>query len=175
MELPSATQRLLQAASALGLDLEVREFPESTKTASDAAEAIGCDVGAIVKSLVFMVDGEPVITLVPGDMRVDLDKLTALLDGEEARRATLDEVRAATGYAAGGTPPFGHAGARPRILADQMLARHSELWAAAGTPTTVFAIDHESLVDAARADIVDLTDGKTNGLLAGESPAAPQR
>lgn len=157
MELPAATRRLLQAASDLGLNIEVRQFPESTKTASDAAEAIGCDVGAIVKSLVFMVDDEPVITLVSGDMRVDLDKLSALLDGAEARRATLDEVRAATGYAAGGTPPFGHEGVRPRILADHLLARHSELWAAAGTPTTVFAITHDALVDAAQAEIVDLT------------------
>ncbi len=159
MDMPAATRRLLEAAVRLGLELEVREFPEGTKTAADAAEAVGCEVGAIVKSLVFMVDGEPVITLVSGDMRVDLDKLAAALDGAEARRATLDEVRAATGYAAGGTPPFGHAGARPRVLADRLLARYSELWAAAGTPTTVFPIDHDSLVHAAQAAIVDLTTG----------------
>ncbi len=158
MELPSATRRLLQAAADLGLELEIREFPESTKTAADAAAAIGCEVAAIVKSLVFMVDGEPVITLVPGDLRVDLDKLAAALDGEEARRATLDEVREATGYAAGGTPPFGHEGRHPRVLADHHLSRHSELWAAGGTPTTVFPIDHDSLVDVAGAEIIDLTD-----------------
>lgn len=132
------------------LEAEVRHFPEGTKTAEDAAAAIGCPVAAIVKSLVFVVldeeAEEPVLALVPGDLRLDTAKLAEAAGAEQSRRATLDEVREATGYAAGGTPPFGHA--RPlRVFADPALRRNDPVWAAAGTPTTVFPI---SLVDLDR-------------------------
>jgi Cys-tRNA(Pro) deacylase len=122
----------------------VHVFPEGTKTADDAARAIGCDVSAIVKSLVFCVDDEPVVALVPGDLRLDTGKLASAAGGEKARRASLDEVREATGFAAGGTPPFGHA--RPlRVFADPALRRNDPVWAAAGTPTTVFPISLDDL------------------------------
>jgi prolyl-tRNA editing enzyme YbaK/EbsC (Cys-tRNA(Pro) deacylase) len=137
--IPAASRRLQAAAADLGLALEVVEFPEGTKTARDAAAAIGCPVAAIVKSLVFVVDGEPVVALVPGDRHLDLGLMLALAGGMEARRATLDEVREATGFAAGGTPPFGHS--RPlRVFADEALRRNDPLWAAGGTPSTVFPI-----------------------------------
>ena len=110
-ELPAASLRLADRVD--GLAERIRFFPDGTKTAQDAAEAIGCPVSAIVKSLVFVVEAEgskePVVALVPGDLRLDTDKLAAAAGAERARRATLDEVREATGYAAGGTPPFGHA------------------------------------------------------------------
>jgi prolyl-tRNA editing enzyme YbaK/EbsC (Cys-tRNA(Pro) deacylase) len=126
-----------------GLAAEVRHFPEGTKTADDAAAAIGCPVSAIVKSLVFVVGHgeteEPVVALVPGDLRLDTGRLAEAAGGDRSRRATLEEVRDATGYVAGGTPPFGHARAL-RVFADPSLRRNDPVWAAAGTPTTVFPI-----------------------------------
>lgn len=146
MSLPRASRRVVQAAADRGLHIEVREFPEGTKTAADAAAAIGCDVAAIVKSLVFTVDGDPVVAFVPGDRRLDTSALAAVAGGEKVKRADLEVVREATGYAAGGTPPFGHA-RELRIFADEALRRHDPVWAAAGTPTTVFPI---SLADLER-------------------------
>jgi prolyl-tRNA editing enzyme YbaK/EbsC (Cys-tRNA(Pro) deacylase) len=129
-------------AAGAGVEIDVRVFPEGTKTASDAAAAIGCDVAAIVKSLVFVVDGEAVVALVPGDLRLDTTKLAAVAGGGRAGRASLEEVREATGYAAGGTPPFGH---DCRVFADPTIARNDPVWAAAGTPTTVFPISIDDL------------------------------
>lgn len=146
MDLPRASRRVVAAARAAGLDIDVHQFPAGTKTAADAAAAIGCDVAAIVKSLVFTVDGEPVIAFVPGDRRLDPGRLSLLAGGGEVRRADLELVRQATGYAAGGTPPFGHARDLP-VYADDALRRHDPVWAAGGTPTTVFPI---SLVDLER-------------------------
>jgi len=148
MDLPTASLRLVHWAAGEGLDVDVRVFPEGTKTAGDAARAVGCDVAAIVKSLVFMVDDEPVVALVPGDRRLDLEKLAEAAGGSGSRRASLDEVRAATGYAAGGTPPFGHG---CRVFADPELNRHDPVWAAAGTPTTVFPISIAELARVAHA------------------------
>jgi len=133
----------------LGLELDIHQFPEGTKTAADAAGAIGCPVAAIVKSLVFVVGDEPVVALVPGDLMLDLTKLEAVAGKEPARRATLDEVRDATGFAAGGTPPFGHTRAL-RVFADEALRRNEPVWAAGGTPTTVFPISLEDLDRSAR-------------------------
>ena len=147
-ELPEATQRLLEAMP--DLTATVRFFPQGTKTADDAARAIGCPVAAIVKSLVFVVlsnDGdEPVVGLVPGDLRLDTTKLASLAGARSSRQASLEEVRAATGYAAGGTPPFGH-DSTLRVFADLLLKRNDPVWAAGGTPSTVFPI---SLADLDR-------------------------
>ena len=145
-DLPAASQRVLDAARARGLDLEVHHFPDGTKTAADAAAAIGCPVAAIVKSLVFILGEDPVMVLVPGDRMLDLARLEAISGSGPARRATLEEVRNATGFAAGGTPPFGHI--QPiRVFADEALRRNDPVWAAGGTPTTVFPI---SLLDLDR-------------------------
>ena len=138
-ELPKASRRLLDSVA---LHTEISVFPEGTKTAENAA--IGCPVSAIVKSLVFVVDDEAVVALVPGDLRLDTTRLAEAVGGVSARRASLDEVRAATGYAAGGTPPFGHA-RRLRVFADPALKRNDPVWAAAGTPTTVFPISISDL------------------------------
>ena len=144
------------AARTLGLELDVHAFPAGTKTAADAAAAIGCPVAAIVKSLVFVVGEDPVVALVPGDLMLDLKKLEAAAGTAPARRATLEEVREATGYAAGGTPPFGHA--RPlRVFADKALRRNDPVWAAGGTPTTVFPISLEDLERSARPIWEDLS------------------
>lgn len=139
MELPRASVRVVSAAEAAGLVIDVRQFPEGTKTARDAAAAIGCDVAAIVKSLVFTVAERPVIAFVPGDRRLAIELLAEAAGGGQVDRASLEVVRDATGYAAGGTPPFGHATRLP-VYADVALRRHDPVWAAAGTPTTVFPI-----------------------------------
>ena len=140
-DLPKASRRLLDSVD---LASQVHVFPEGTKTAEDAANAIGCEVAAIVKSLVFVVGDEPVVALVPGDLRLDTAKLSAAAGGGEVRRASLEEVREATGFAAGGTPPFGHA-TDLRVFADPALERNDPVWAAAGTPTTGFPISISDL------------------------------
>ncbi len=158
-DLPEASRRLLETVP--GFDTEIRFFPEGTKTAVDAAAAIGCPVSAIVKSLVFVVSigevEERVLALVPGDLRLDTDKLAEVAGADSSRRASLDEVREATGYAAGGTPPFGHT-AEVRVFADPELRRNDPVWAAGGTPTTVFPIslaDLDRLASPVWGDISD--------------------
>jgi prolyl-tRNA editing enzyme YbaK/EbsC (Cys-tRNA(Pro) deacylase) len=152
-----AIDRFLESARVLGHPVEVRRFPEGTKTAADAAQAIGCDVGAIVKSLVFFADGRPVLVLTSGANRVDVHRLSALLDAAEVRRANADEVREATGFAVGGTPPFGHP--EPvRTLIDRDLLGHPEVWAGAGTPDAVFRATPEELQRTARAEIADVKE-----------------
>jgi prolyl-tRNA editing enzyme YbaK/EbsC (Cys-tRNA(Pro) deacylase) len=156
MSLPASALKVVAAARGQGLDIEVSEFPDGTKTAADAAAAIGCPVAAIVKSLVFVVDGQSVVALVPGDRRLDPDLLSAAAGGGEVRRATLDEVKTATGFAAGGTPPFGHPAPLP-IFGDLALRRHDPVWAAAGTPTTVFPIGLAALDAISRPTWVELS------------------
>lgn len=156
MDPPAASHRVVAAARAHGLDLDVAVFPAGTKTAADAAAAVGCDVAAIIKSLVFTVDGQPVVALVPGDRRLDPDALAAVAGGTRAARASLDTVREATGFAAGGTPPFGHA-TTLRVFADTALRRHDPVWAAAGTPTTVFPISQADLERAVAPTWADLS------------------
>lgn len=145
-DLPDASKRLLDSVE---FDADVHFFPEGTKTARDAADAIGCDVAAIVKSLVFTVDDEPVIALVPGDLRLDTAKLADAAGGSSCQRASLETVRESTGFAAGGTPPFGHA-TTLRVFADPALKRNDPVWCAAGTPTTVFPISLTDLDRLAR-------------------------
>lgn len=145
-ELPEASRRFLSAVP--DLQTEIHFFPEGTKTADDAAAAIGCPVAAIVKSLVFVLvtqwEEEPIVALIPGDLRLDTDGLADFTGADICRRATLDEVREATGYAAGGTPPFGHS-RRLRVFADESLKRNDPVWAAGGTPATVFPISLNDL------------------------------
>lgn len=147
--------RVVEAAGREGLAIDVRRFPEGTRTAADAARAVGCDVAQIVKSLVFMADDRAVIALVSGANRVDLDKLAAATGSHSARRADGDEARAATGYAIGGVPPFGHASGTT-VLVDRDLERHDVVWAAAGLPDAVFEVTPAALVRASGGTVVDL-------------------
>jgi prolyl-tRNA editing enzyme YbaK/EbsC (Cys-tRNA(Pro) deacylase) len=138
-------------------EFDVKTYPEGTRTAADAAAAIGCDVGAIAKSLVFVVDGVgPVIALTSGANRVDVDKLGAHFGGV-ARQAKADEARTATGYAIGGTPPFAHPAPLPTVC-DPALLTYDEVWAAAGTPQTVFAIEPSELLARTSADVVEFAE-----------------
>ena len=152
-----AIERFLGAAEVLGHPVEVRRFPEGTKTAEDAARAIGCEVGQIVKSLVFVVGDEPVLALTSGANRVDLDRLAVLAGAPEARRAHPEEARAATGFAVGGTPPFGHH-ERIRTFLDRDLLGFEEIWAAAGTPDAVFPTTPDELRRTSKAEVADLKE-----------------
>ena len=149
--------RVVAAALDAGLDIAVERFPEGTRTAADAARAVGCEVAQIVKSLVFVADEEPVVALVSGANRVDVAKLASALGSSGVRKADGDEARAATGYAIGGVPPFGHSGA-VRMVVDADLLRHERLWAAAGLPDAVFPITPSDLVRVSGASVVELAE-----------------
>jgi prolyl-tRNA editing enzyme YbaK/EbsC (Cys-tRNA(Pro) deacylase) len=126
----------------LGLDAEVRELADSTRTAQEAADAVGAEVGQIVKSLVFVDGNGPLLCLCAGDRRVDTAKL-----GEDVRQARGNEVREATGFAIGGVPPLGHD--RPvRTVVDESLRRFQTVWCAGGTPHAVFPVETEALITA---------------------------
>lgn len=148
------------AAAALGLDIEIREFPAGTRTAEDAARAIGVSVGQIVKSLIFEVGGEVVVALVSGPNRLDERRLAAATGDPEAvvARADAAVVREATGFPIGGVPPFAH----PRALAtfiDEDLLAFDVVWAAAGTPRHVFALTPDDLVRATGGRVTALRRG----------------
>ncbi|UNS97462.1 YbaK/EbsC family protein [Streptomyces tubbatahanensis] len=151
--------RFAQALTARGLDdVEVRTFPDGTRTAADAAAAIGCELSQIVKSLVFTADGAPVLVLMDGASRVDVGLVRDALGGAAVQRADADTVRAATGYAIGGVPPFGHA-TEMRVLADRGLLRHTAVWAAAGTPHSVFELAPATLIEQTGGTLVDVREG----------------
>lgn len=135
-------------------EFEVRRFPEGTRTAEDAARAIGCAQGQIVKSLVFEAGGRPVIALVSGTNRLDTKRL-AQLAGEPVVKADADATRAATGFAIGGVPPFGHAQPLP-VYVDRDLLEFDLVWAAAGRPDSVFAITPQRLLEISGGESADL-------------------
>jgi prolyl-tRNA editing enzyme YbaK/EbsC (Cys-tRNA(Pro) deacylase) len=150
--------RFMEAARAQGLHPEVRRFPQGTKTAEDAARAIGCEVGQIVKSLVFMASGSPVLALTSGANRVDTTTLGVLAGADQVRRASPEEARAATGFGVGGTPPFGHR-ARIRTFVDPDLLAWKVVWAAAGTPDSVFPLSPAELVRASGGAVEAFSEG----------------
>ena len=157
--MPAPEDRLRAAVDALGVAFVPRTFPEGTRTAAEAAAAVGCDVGAIVKSLVFIADDAPVLALVSGANRVDMGRLAAAVGATVVRKADADEARAATGYAIGGTPPFGHAGTGvAHVVCDPGLLDHAVVWAAAGGPTSVFPLPPADLVRAAGATVVAVAE-----------------
>ena len=146
-----AIDRFRSAVAALGLEVAVTRYPEGTRTAADAALAIGCDVDQIVKSLVFMAGDTPVLALTSGAHRVDTKALGVLV-GTKVRQANADEVRAATGFAIGGTTPFAHP-APIRTFVDPHLLEFPVVWAAAGTPDSVFPLTPADLVRASGAAV----------------------
>jgi len=152
-------QRVMDAARERGLEISTRRFPEGTKTAQDAANAIGVSVGQIVKSLVFAVDGEIVMAYVSGANQLDERKLALAAGGAKCARVDADAVRAATGYQIGGVPPFGHA-TQLRIFIDPDLLQYDGVndmvWAAAGTWNDNFAIAPNDLVRVSGAIVTDL-------------------
>jgi prolyl-tRNA editing enzyme YbaK/EbsC (Cys-tRNA(Pro) deacylase) len=145
--------KLQQRLRARGLDVSVRVLPDSTRTAGEAAAAVGCEVGQIVKSLVFMRGEDPVMVLCAGDRRVAAGRLGL-------RPASAEQARAGTGFAIGGIPPLGHD--RPlETLIDSSLRRFATVWCAAGTPYAVFEVDTEALIAAIPGGVVlDVASGE---------------
>jgi prolyl-tRNA editing enzyme YbaK/EbsC (Cys-tRNA(Pro) deacylase) len=168
-----AHPRFAEALLELGIgDLvrQVRRFPEATRTAAEAAAALGCELSQICKSLIFAAwgspllersrelgGGVPVLVLMDGASRVDLELVRKELGADKVTRARADVVRETTGYAIGGVPPFGHR-TRTRVLADRSLLKHDVVWAAAGTPYTVFPMAPRDLVAHAGATLVDVRE-----------------
>ncbi|MFD3551383.1 YbaK/EbsC family protein [Streptomyces goshikiensis] len=154
----TSTHPLFAAALAeSGLDPAVRTFPDGTRTAADAAAAIGCELSQIVKSLIFAADGVPVLVLMDGASRVDVEAVRRELGAAEVTRADAALVRETTGYAIGGVPPFGHR-TRTRVLADRSLLAHDVVWAAAGTPHSVFPMEPKELIGHAGAVLADVRE-----------------
>ena len=151
----NAIDRFIGEAEASGLDIEVQRYPDGTRTAADAAAAVGCKIDQIVKSLVFMADVRPILILCSGARRVDEEKLAEYI-GTEIRIAGASEVRAATGDAIGGTPPLGHT-VPLKTVVDPHLMEFEEIWAAAGTPDSVFPIQPKELVKATSGAVVAVT------------------
>lgn len=148
-------RRVVEAARDRGLEIEPRQFPDGTKTAADAAAAIGVDVGQIVKSLIFAVDGEVVLAYVSGANQLDESKLATAAGGMICSRVDADVVRSATGFPIGGVPPFGHS-TQLRVFIDPDLLQYDEVWAAAGTWNDVFGIEPHKLVEASGGAVTDL-------------------
>jgi Cys-tRNA(Pro) deacylase len=156
---PTDPTAVVQAAlDALGLDIQVQRFTVPTSTAEEAAEAVGCELGAIVKSLCFEIDGRPVLVLAAGDRQVDSKALRRILtvSKRKVRIASPALVKEATGYAVGGVPPLGHAHPLPTLI-DRSLSRFEVVYAAAGTPNSLFAIRYDALIEATRGEVEDLT------------------
>jgi Cys-tRNA(Pro) deacylase len=152
-----SAQKVADAAHELGLVVEIIEFEQTTRTAQDAANAIGCQVAQIVKSLLFVVDGQPVMALVSGANRLDERKLAALrgVGRKKVKRADPDAAKSITGFTIGGVPPFGHKSSLP-VYVDEDLTRFEMVWAAAGTPFAVFAVTPGELVRASGGTVADL-------------------
>jgi prolyl-tRNA editing enzyme YbaK/EbsC (Cys-tRNA(Pro) deacylase) len=153
---PRAVEFSERAADEHGLEITVEEFPEGTKTAADAAEAVGCDVAQIASSLVFAADDEPVVVVTSGANRVDEDDLAEALGADSVGMADADRIRETLGWSIGGVPPICHDSEVP-VLFDPTLSGFETVWAAAGTPKAVFPIDPTRLTELADADERDVT------------------
>ncbi len=156
-QLSASAQRVQQALEALGLALKVIEMPDSTRTAQEAAQAVDCEVGQIVKSLVFKTkrSRRPILVVASGQNRVNEKKLEQLL-GEPLGKADADFVRECTGFAIGGVPPVGHVQAIETFV-DQDLLAYESIWAAAGTPRSVFCLTPTDLVKMTAGKVVDIS------------------
>ncbi|MGI9665617.1 MAG: YbaK/EbsC family protein, partial [Acidimicrobiia bacterium] len=155
--LPDSSKIVVDRAIGTGIAPAMVRFPEGTKTSQDAARAVNAELGSIAKSIVFLVDDEPVLVLCSGDHRIDPKRLAAVLDAERARPAPLDTVRDVTGFVAGGTPAVGHA-TEIRVVADTTLCRYRWVWSAGGTPDTVYPVALDRLIAATGARWVDVSE-----------------
>jgi prolyl-tRNA editing enzyme YbaK/EbsC (Cys-tRNA(Pro) deacylase) len=148
-------ESVIQNARALGLDVEFQRLQSSTRTVGDAAKAVGCEEAEIAKSIVFVADGDPIVCIASGEHRIDTGKLADALDVAEVRQASAEEVRAATGFAIGGVPPFGHG---LPVVFDEALLRHSRVWAAAGDPHSLFCADPQKLASCTGAKVAEVRE-----------------
>jgi prolyl-tRNA editing enzyme YbaK/EbsC (Cys-tRNA(Pro) deacylase) len=160
-----AIQRVLDAAARKGVTLEVTAFDESTHTAVEAAQALGVELGQIVKSLIFVIPSEvglePLLCLAAGHNRVDLARLAAVSGAADLRRASAREAHELTGFAIGGIPPIGHL--RPvRAIMDPDLGRYPVVWAAAGLSTAVFPVPPATLRILANATVAPIAEARSS-------------
>jgi prolyl-tRNA editing enzyme YbaK/EbsC (Cys-tRNA(Pro) deacylase) len=155
--LSESAQRVQDALAAQGVSCQVVELPQTTRTASEAAEAIGCSVGQIAKSLIFKGkdSGRPVLVIASGKHRVDEKRIGELL-GEAIGRADADYVREKTGFVIGGVPPLAHS-TTPATFIDEALTEYAEIWAAAGTPFAVFRLTPQDLLKISDGEVVSVT------------------
>jgi prolyl-tRNA editing enzyme YbaK/EbsC (Cys-tRNA(Pro) deacylase) len=155
--LPSSAQKVQAALDALGLSLQVIALPASTRTAAEAAAALGCQVGQIAKSIVFRTgrSDRPLLVIASGSNRVDEKKIAALI-AEPLEKADADFVRRRTGFVIGGVPPLGHAEPLETFI-DEDLLQYGEVWAAAGTPHAVFRLQPGNLVQMTGGQVLDIT------------------
>jgi prolyl-tRNA editing enzyme YbaK/EbsC (Cys-tRNA(Pro) deacylase) len=151
--LESMTQKVIKAAEALELDIEIKSLARPTRTVAEAAEAVGAEPAQIAKSLVFVSDGDPVLAVVSGAHRADIDLLAEAFDCAEVRQASPDEVRAATGFSVGGVPPFAH---DLPVVFDEALCDHDTIYAAGGDGNTLISVNPKALARAIDARIVTL-------------------
>jgi Cys-tRNA(Pro) deacylase len=156
MSLKPSVERVRRTLRSMGLTAEVTEFSESTRTAAEAASAIGTAVGQIAKSLVFMAKDEPVLVIASGANRVDMEKMNRLL-GTRITRPDAETVRRVTGFSIGGVPPVGHA-KRLRTFVDEDLLSFPVVYAAAGTPNAVFAVSPRDLIRITEAEVVHIKE-----------------
>jgi prolyl-tRNA editing enzyme YbaK/EbsC (Cys-tRNA(Pro) deacylase) len=174
-----AIQRVIEAATRKGVELDVRVFDRSTHTAQDAADALGVEIGQIVKSLVFVApkadgDLEAIVCLVSGPNRVDVARLAAVTGEPDIRRATASEAHELTGFSIGGIPPIGHV--RPvRVVMDPDLGRFPMVWAAAGTGTAVFPVPPGTLRTLANATVAPITEERRAADVAAEAAERESR
>lgn len=152
-------QRVVEAGRALGLEVRPRTFHRETRTAQDAADAVGCDVSQIVKSLIFEAANRPVLLLVSGANRVDLKRAAAAAGVDHLDKADAAGVKASTGFSIGATPPFGHT-QRIEVYMDRDLLAHEEVWAAGGRTDTVWPVEPGALMRATAATACDLKDSQ---------------
>ncbi|WP_336359309.1 YbaK/EbsC family protein [Haladaptatus sp. ZSTT2] len=152
-----ASQFAARAAEEYGFEVDVHEFPEGTKTAADAADAIGCAVAQIASSIAVIADGDLIVVVTSGANRVDFEKVADLQEVPEGtvRMANADEIKETLGWSIGGVPPFCHS-TRVPVYLDETLLSHDQVWAAAGTPQTVFPIDPDTLTSFSEATVADV-------------------
>lgn len=146
-----------RASEEHGIEPDVETFPEGTKTAADAARAIGCAVAQIASSIVLLADDRPVVAITSGANRVDEARIAALLEASEVRMADPEEVKAATGWSIGGVPPICHEDTERFVVMDDTLLGFDEVWAAAGTPDSVWPVDPDELLALSGAQAADIS------------------
>jgi prolyl-tRNA editing enzyme YbaK/EbsC (Cys-tRNA(Pro) deacylase) len=159
-ELSASAQRVQRALDEMGVRLQVVELPDSTRTAIEAAQAIGCHVGQIIKSLVFKAkrSGQPIMVIASGENRVDEKRIENLI-GEPLGKADAEFVHQRTGFVIGGVPPVGHI-EKIRTFIDEDLFQYEELWAAAGTPHAVFRLSPDELRKISDGEVVRIKQEK---------------
>jgi Cys-tRNA(Pro) deacylase len=147
----------LESLQRIGIPFEVREFPEGTRTSRDAANALGCDIGQIAKSIVFSCNGQAILVIASGPNRVDTVKIEMEIGDGPVEMMAPDEVKRATGFVIGGVPPLGHK-TELRKFIDEDLLKYDVLWTAAGTPRSVFSIRTQDLVRITGGKVMDVKE-----------------